>query len=271
MPELPEVETVRRGIAPHITGKKITGLTVRNHRLRRPVWSGLARALSGRPVQDVGRRAKYLLLTVDGGCLLVHLGMSGSLRILTHARPPGAHDHVDFLFGGRLCLRFCDPRRFGCMVWTARDPLRHPLLRDAGPEPLGDGFSGATLFRKSRGRSGAVKSFVMDGRVVAGVGNIYASEALFRAGIHPLRPAGRIAAARYDKLAFDIKTVLAEAITAGGTTLRDFVNSTGDRGYFTPRLQVYDRAGLPCPRCSRPLRRTLSGQRSTFYCGGCQR
>ena len=197
--------------------------------------------------------------------------MSGSLRLVSCREPPGPHDHVEFHFAGGRCLRLRDPRRFGLVLWTRRDPLYHPLLRGLGPEPLEPGFGGDYLFERARGRRAAVKSFLMDGRVVAGVGNIYANEALFRAGIHPGRPAGRISRARYRRLARALQEVLREAIGAGGSTLRDFTNGEGQPGYFSHRFQVYGRAGAPCPRCGRPLHRRVLGQRATYYCGRCQR
>ena len=271
MPELPEVETVRRGIAPHISGRTIKRAVVRERRLRRPVTNQLDRLVRGRRIQAVGRRAKYLVLRTDGGHLLVHLGMSGSLRVLTRDTPPGAHDHVDLCLSGGVRLRFRDPRRFGTVLWTGAEPERHPLLRGLGPEPLSDDLEPGHLHRISRGRSAPVRNFLLDGRVVAGVGNIYACEALFRAGIAPHRKAGTISAARYRRLTGEIKATLAEAIAAGGSTLRDFVNASGEAGYFTMQLQVYGREGEPCRRCRRPLRRITLGQRSAFYCTHCQR
>ncbi|RMG28944.1 MAG: bifunctional DNA-formamidopyrimidine glycosylase/DNA-(apurinic or apyrimidinic site) lyase [Gammaproteobacteria bacterium] len=270
MPELPEVETTRRGIAPHLEGKRLLGAVVRERRLRRPVPEGLDARIRGRRVAGVRRRGKYLILDLeDDGGLLVHLGMSGSLRLVPCHRPPGPHDHVDLRIAGGRCLRLTDPRRFGLVLW-APDPDGHPLLRELGPEPLTADFTGAYLWRKSRGRRVAVKHFLMDGRVVAGVGNIYANEALFRAGIHPARPAGRISKARYARLAQALREVLAEAVDAGGTTLRDFTDSHGRPGYFRRALAVYHREGRPCPRCGTPIRSLRLGQRSTFYCPRCQ-
>ena len=269
MPELPEVETTRRGIAPHIEGRVASAAVVRNARLRWPV-PDLPRLLTGHRVDRVERRAKYLLLRFDHGTLLVHLGMSGSLRVLPPGSPPRPHDHVDLVFGDR-CLRLHDPRRFGALLWTEDDPLEHPRLRDLGPEPLSDAFDGALLARHAHGRKVAVKSLLMDGHVVVGVGNIYATEALFHAGIHPARAAGRIAPARFERLATEVKKVLGHAIERGGTTLRDFLNESGEPGYFAQELFVYGRAGAPCKVCGTPVRTRQIGQRASAFCPHCQR
>jgi len=270
MPELPEVETTRRGIAAHITGAKITRVRVREHRLRWPVPKDINHQLSGQYIHKVERRAKYLLLHTDRHCLILHLGMSGSLRIVPRGTAPHKHDHVDIEFSSGMLLRLRDPRRFGSVHIASADPRDHPLLKNLGPEPLEDGFNGVYLHQRSRGRSQAVKSFLMDSRNVVGIGNIYASEALFSAGISPKRRAGAIARGRYELLAAAIKSVLRDAIKAGGTTLRDYVAGDGSPGYFERELQVYGRAGLPCPRCRRPIRQVRQGQRSTFYCPRCQ-
>ena len=270
MPELPEVETTRRGIAPHLEGKRIVRVEVRAGKLRRPLGKELAQA-AGQMVQRVERRAKYLLLRCDGGTLLLHLGMSGSLRIVPASQPPGKHDHLDLALDDGMALRFCDPRRFGLAAWTAEDPLTHPLLAGCGPEPLDNEFGGDHLYRMSRDRTVAVKQLLMDGRTVAGVGNIYANEALFRAGIRPETPAGRLSRERCQRLAVAVKEVLAEAIELGGTTLRDFADGEGKPGYFRIRLAVYDRAGDPCPRCATPITATRQGGRSTYCCRKCQR
>ncbi len=270
MPELPEVETTRRGIAPHLIGRRLLGAVVRERRLRWPVPRDLDARVRGRRVAAVRRRGKYLLIDLEGGgALLLHLGMSGSLRLVPCDRPPGKHDHVDLRLEGGRCLRLTDPRRFGTLLWTP-DPDRHPLLRELGPEPFSAEFNGDHLWHRSRGRRVAVKNFIMDSHVVAGVGNIYANEALFRAGIHPARAAGRISRQRYARLAQAIREVLAEAIEAGGTTLRDFTGSDGRPGYFSRTLAVYDREGEPCSRCGHPIRSIRLGQRSTFYCPRCQ-
>ncbi len=270
MPELPEVETTRRGIAPHVRGRRVQAVVVRNGHLRRPVPATLGRELPGQVIEDVRRRGKYLLLDTRQGSVIVHLGMSGSLRLVSCGAPMETHEHVEIRLTGGQCLRLRDPRRFGLMLWTRRDPLQHPLLRRLGVEPMARDFSGDYLYERARGRRVAVKQFIMDGRVVVGVGNIYASEALFRAGIHPRRAAGRISLCRYRRLATAIKAVLREAITAGGTTLRDFTDGAGRPGYFVRRLQVYGRGGLPCPRCGARLRRIILGQRATYYCARCQ-
>ncbi len=271
MPELPEVETTRRGIEPHLVGKTIHSLIVRQKQLRWPVPDELADRLAGATILRVDRRAKYLLVETSHGTLIIHLGMSGSLRIVDSALAPDTHDHIDLHFGNKKILRYTDPRRFGAWLWCEQSPKLHPLLASLGPEPLDDTFNGDYLFKKSRGRKQAIKSFIMDSHTVAGVGNIYANEALFMAGIHPLRAGGRISRKRYMRLAEAIRSVLAEAIRQGGTTLRDFLNSEGKPGYFQQSLQVYGRASEPCPHCRAPIRETRSGQRSTFYCPRCQR
>lgn len=271
MPELPEVETTRRGIAPHILANRVTAVVVREPRLRWPVPEDLADCLVGRVIRAVERRAKYLLLRVDGGTLIVHLGMSGSLRVTSPEMSPRKHDHVDLIFGDSLCLRYHDPRRFGCLLWTPDDPLNHPLLAELGPEPLDPAFSGDDLYRASRGSKVAVKPYLMDGKHVVGIGNIYASEALFRAGIHPQRAAGATGLIRYRALAQAVRDVLSEALEQGGTTLRDFVNEAGKPGYFQQTLNVYGREGEPCKRCDSPIRQLKLGQRASFYCPRCQR
>ncbi|MCB1923921.1 MAG: bifunctional DNA-formamidopyrimidine glycosylase/DNA-(apurinic or apyrimidinic site) lyase [Gammaproteobacteria bacterium] len=268
MPELPEVETTCRGIAPHIQGHRVSGAIVRDARLRWPV-PDLATLLTGHIVRHIERRAKYLLLRFDHGTLIIHLGMSGSLRILPAVTPPRRHDHVDLLFGAR-CLRLHDPRRFGAVLWTADDPMRHPRLADLGPEPLSEGFDGGYLHRCAARRRAPIKSLIMDGHTVVGVGNIYASEALFLAGIHPARASQRISAARLDRLAAAVKQVLAHAIERGGTTLRDFLNESGEPGYFAQELFVYGRAGEPCKVCGTPIATRQIGQRASAYCPHCQ-
>jgi formamidopyrimidine-DNA glycosylase len=270
MPELPEVETTRSGIAPHIQGRRISGVAVRQPNLRWPVADNLAGLVTGRTVRSVERRAKYLLLNLANGTLILHLGMSGSLRILPRDSEPGKHDHFDLRFRD-CCLRLRDPRRFGAVLWTDRPVAEHPLIAHLGPEPLSAAFDGAYLHRQAQKRRVAVKSLIMDGRVVVGVGNIYANEALYRAGIHPTRPAGRISAARYARLSDEIKAVLAAAIRQGGTTLRDFQQEDGRPGYFAQELLVYGRAGEACPGCGSPLRQQRIGQRSSFFCSRCQR
>lgn len=271
MPELPEVETTRRGIEPHLLQQSITRVIVRNRKLRWPVPSHLATELYQQTIRAVLRRGKYLLLRFDHGTLILHLGMSGSLRILPVASTPQKHDHVEWQLSNGQCLRLRDPRRFGAVLWTRRDPLRHRLLVALGPEPLLADFDGEYLFKRSRGRRQAIKSFIMDGKIVVGVGNIYASEALFRAGIHPLRAAGRISLKRHQKLSTAIKGILLAAIEQGGTTLRDFTDSDGSPGYFQQQLNVYGRAGQACPHCSQTIRQQSIGQRASYYCPHCQK
>jgi len=271
MPELPEVETTRRAIERHLRGRRVSAVRVRDRRLRRPVPRQLERELPGQVIEVVERRGKYLLLRTAAGTVLIHLGMSGSLRIVAPELPAQKHDHVDIVCAGGICLRLRDPRRFGVVLWVKGDPRRHALLRGVGPEPLGAGFGGACLHAAAHGRRTAVKPFIMDAGVVAGVGNIYANEALFRAGIDPRRAAGRVSAARYERLAAAIRAVLKEAIAQGGTTLRDFYHGAGEPGYFRARLAVYDRAGEPCVRCGRAIRGIRLGQRATYYCPHCQR
>ena len=271
MPELPEVETTRRGIAPHITGHTVSRVIVRDPRLRWPVPRRLAGELSGRVIDRVGRRAKYLLLETDAGTAILHLGMSGSLRLVDSGSPAAKHDHIDLQLDNGRALRFTDPRRFGSLHWTRRPAVAHRLLRDLGPEPLDADFSGDYLYDLSRRRRVAVKNFIMNSHVVVGIGNIYASEALYMAGIHPKRLAGRISRQKYGLLSEVVKEVLQDAIAAGGTTLRDFVNGEGKPGYFRQHLNVYGRPGEPCISCRAPIREIRLGQRSTFYCPKCQR
>jgi formamidopyrimidine-DNA glycosylase len=270
MPELPEVETTRRGIRTALRGHRVAGFELRQPRLRWPVDRKLSRELPGQRVRDVRRRAKYLLIELDRGTLIAHLGMSGSLRVV----PPGTawkpHDHYEICLDSGRGLRFNDPRRFGCLQWTTGDPLEHPLLAGLGPEPLGREFDGEYLADRARGRRVSVKQFLLDQRIVVGVGNIYASEALFRAGIHPRRAAGRVSRDRYAKLARAVREVLEEAIRQGGTTLRDYVSADGTPGYFRQKLFVYERAGEPCRRCGTTIRRIAQGQRSTYFCPTCQ-
>jgi formamidopyrimidine-DNA glycosylase len=277
MPELPEVEVTRRGVAPDLEGRVVDTVLLRREGLRWPFPPNLPALLAGRRILSTGRRGKYLLLHFEHGTLIIHLGMSGHLRVL----PPGAelkkHDHFDLVVDGpdgKRVLRLHDPRRFGAVLWHPHDDGaldQHLLLRGLGVEPLEPGFSGETLFRASRGRSAPVKQFLLAGDVVVGVGNIYACESLFRAGINPKTRAGRIARGRYDKLALAIREILAEAIVQGGSTLRDFIAVNGQSGYFQQTYFVYDRAGVPCRNCGAPIRQIRQGQRSTFYCVNCQK
>ena len=271
MPELPEVETTRRGIEPWLVGRRIDGLLVREWRLRWRVPRSLPGRIRGARIRSVGRRAKYLLIGTDAGTLILHLGMSGSLRVLDATAPPLAHDHVDLVLDSGKCLRFNDPRRFGCLLFTDREPARHKLLAALAVEPLSEEFNGEALWRRARGKRVSVKAFVMDSRTVAGVGNIYASEALFRAGIRPGLAAGRVSRARMEALVSAIRAVLTEAIGAGGTTLRDYVDASGMPGYFRQRLFVYERTGKACRRCGTAIRQFTQGARSTYWCPSCQR
>ncbi|MFN3713795.1 MAG: bifunctional DNA-formamidopyrimidine glycosylase/DNA-(apurinic or apyrimidinic site) lyase [Alcanivoracaceae bacterium] len=269
MPELPEVETTCRGIRPYMEGAVIRQVRVRQPRLRWPVPAEVA-TLSDARVLAVRRRAKFVLVDVPSGQLLLHLGMSGSLRVVPADTPPGKHDHIDLVLDTGLCVRFNDPRRFGAVLWSG-EPDAHPLLAGLGPEPLGPDFSGEWLAARSVGRRQSVKTFIMDNHTVVGVGNIYAQESLFAAGIHPSRQAGRVSAVRYQRLAGAIRAVLSRAIEAGGTTLRDFTRVDGQPGYFAQALTVYGRGGEPCLHCGTPLKATRHGQRATCYCPQCQR
>lgn len=270
MPELPEVETTRRGLAPYLEGATISGFVVRCASLRWPIPTDMP--LAGQQIQRLSRRAKYLLLDCANGTLILHLGMSGSLRILPSATPTERHDHFDLLLDNGCLMRLRDPRRFGAVLWHEGDVDRHPLLASLGPEPAAsDEFSADYLYRASRGRSVSVKQFIMDSHIVVGVGNIYASEALYRAAIRPQLPAGRLSRARCENLVQAIRQTLDDAIQAGGSTLRDFTNAAGKPGYFQQQHSVYDRGGKPCRRCGAPVVQIKQGQRSTFYCENCQK
>jgi formamidopyrimidine-DNA glycosylase len=270
MPELPEVETTLRGIEPHLLNQRIAGITVRDPRLRWPVPAEVCKA-GGQKCRGLTRRGKYLLLKLEAGGLLIHLGMSGSLRVLEHPPAPQKHDHIDIELQNGTCLRFNDPRRFGAFLWVEGEMESHELLRELGPEPLSADFTADYLYQRSRDRRVAVKNFIMNGHVVVGVGNIYASESLFMAGIHPQRAAGRISLQRYAGLVAAIRDVLGRAIEQGGTTLRDYVNSKGAPGYFAQELLVYERAGKTCFQCGGRIRQKVIGQRSSYYCPGCQK
>lgn len=271
MPELPEVETTRRGLLPHLVGRRIRGAVVRNPNLRWPVPGDLSRRLRDEEVLDIRRRGKYLLFDCKRGHLLVHLGMSGRLSIVADDAPVRDHDHVDVCLEGHQSMRLTDPRRFGAVLWLRGAAERHVLLRGLGLEPLEAEFTGDALHRLARGRRVPVKHFLMNSRIVTGVGNIYASEALFHAGIHPLRAAGRISRARWQLLAEAVRATLERALAAGGTTLRDFASADGAPGYFQNECAVYGREGLACTACGTPIRALRQGQRSTFYCPNCQR
>lgn len=270
MPELPEVETTRRGIEPHLAGRRIDEIRIRERRLRWPVDAHLPARVEGRTVTGLGRRGKYLLVNFGEPALLIHLGMSGSLRFLDREEQPGPHDHLDLIVAGGGCIRYNDPRRFGSFHYAA-DPGSHRLLRNLGPEPLGDEFTGDYLAGVAHGRKAPIKNLIMNAGIVVGVGNIYANESLYMAGIHPLRAAGRISIGRLTRLVGCIGEVLSAAIESGGTTLRDFVGGDGRPGYFRQSLTVYERDDAPCRRCGTPIRRIVLGQRATYYCPRCQR
>jgi formamidopyrimidine-DNA glycosylase len=271
MPELPEVETICRGIAPYVIGQTIKQVLVRQPRLRWMVSDTLAEDLTGLTIVSVTRRAKYLLLATDQGTLLIHLGMSGRLRIMTSEQEVGKHDHVDIVFSNDTVLRYNDPRRFGAVLWTREAASEHKLLKELGVEPLDDACNGELLFQLSRKRKVPIKSFIMDSHIVVGVGNIYANEALFMAGLLPTRHAGTIALDDYQRLVDCIRVVLRHAIEQGGTTLKDFVNESGQAGYFQQQLRVYGRAGLPCVSCEQPLQEIRLANRSTVFCCACQK
>jgi formamidopyrimidine-DNA glycosylase len=269
MPELPEVETSRRGIEPYVVDRTIAAVTIRERRLRWPVSLDIDEHLPGATITSVDRRAKYLLINTTGGTVILHLGMSGSVFIVDRDTPAGVHDHVDIELDSGHALRLRDPRRFGSLHWSD-DVGNHWLLKDLGPEPLGDQFNGRYLRERSRGRRVTVKQFIMNANIVVGVGNIYASESLFMAGIHPKRAAGRVSLRRYEALAEAIQDVLQKSIRAGGTTLRDFYGGDGEAGYFAQELQVYGREDEPCIACKWPITAIVQGQRATYYCKNCQ-
>ncbi len=271
MPELPEVETTLRGISPYLLKQQIKALEVRQWQLRWPIPKDLPANIKGQTVRQLSRRGKYLLFEFDSGTAIAHLGMSGSMRVVEGGLPPAKHDHVDWCLQSGQVLRFTDPRRFGALLWTDEPVSQHPLLSKLGPEPLSDDFDGELLFKRSRKRKQSIKTFIMDSKVVVGVGNIYANEALFLAGLRPGRAAGSITRLQADNLATQIKNVLAQAIKVGGTTLRDFVGGDGKPGYFQQTLRVYGREGLPCQQCSGLLKHKRLGQRATVYCPNCQK
>ncbi len=271
MPELPEVETTRLGLLPHLKHALVRDLVVRDPRLRWPIASTLSAELRGARILDISRRAKYLLIGCDRGHLIAHLGMSGSLRLITGDVPIGKHDHYDLVLMNERIVRFTDPRRFGSLHWTREPPERHALLADLGVEPLSTAFDGAWLYQASRGRNVSIKQFLMDQRQVVGVGNIYANESLFRAGVHPHVAARRVGIERCERIVAAIKHTLDLALKAGGSTLRNFVNSAGEPGSFQLSYRVYDREGKPCYSCRSAIRMTRQGQRGTFYCPSCQR
>ncbi len=271
MPELPEVETTRRGVAPHVVGRKIVALHVYDRRLRWPVPADLAERLVGRRIDAVDRRSKYLLFGIGTDTLLVHLGMTGSLRIHRTPPPRRPHDHVDLVLDDHAVLRYNDPRRFGAMLWVPPPLHDHPLLRTLGPEPFDPRFDATYLFTATRARKAAIKLALMDNSLVVGVGNIYANEALFRAGIRPMTAAGRVSRPRLQRLVDQVQSVLTDAIAKGGSTLRDYVDASGEPGYFQLHYFVYGREGEPCRVCKAPIRHRRLGGRASFYCPVCQR
>lgn len=270
MPELPEVETTLRGVAPYLVGKTIREIDIRERRLRWPIPETVDE-LVGKRIRSASRRAKYLLFEVGSGHLILHLGMSGSLRVIDSEAEWRKHDHLALRMSSGKELRFHDPRRFGCLLFCEGEICDHPLICNLGPEPLSDAFTADVLAARAKGRSTSIKQFVMDAKVVVGVGNIYACEALFIAGIHPKRAAGKISLQRLRRLVDAIKDVLAQSIEMGGTTLRDFLREDGEPGYFKQSLRAYGREGEPCPTCEAPIRRFVQGGRSTFFCPVCQR
>jgi len=269
VPELPEVETTRRGITPYVKKQRVNNVVIRQTSLRWPVPHNIKQKLKDQTIYDIQRRAKYLLFATQTGHLIIHLGMSGSLRMVNNQAIPNKHDHLDIVFNKKT-LRFHDPRRFGAVLWTNKDPHQHKLLKNLGPEPLSDRFTGEHLHQLAKAKKVNVKNFIMNSHIVVGVGNIYASESLFLSGIHPQRAAGRISLARYEILAKNIKLVLTHAIKLGGTTLRDFVHEDGKPGYFANKLNVYNKNGKPCPVCKNPIKVRNISQRSSFFCAQCQ-
>ncbi|MFT6927245.1 MAG: formamidopyrimidine-DNA glycosylase [Psychromonas sp.] len=269
MPELPEVETSRKGISPHLINKSVQDVVLRHTQLRWKIPQDLLSEIKGKILLSIDRRAKYLLFNFSSGTLLIHLGMSGSLQICPLDSPPKKHDHADLIFADCL-LRFTDPRRFGAILWLGSTPEDSPLLSKLGPEPLSDDFTAKYLYTAAASRKLPVKQFIMDQKVVTGVGNIYATEALFRAGIKPTRSAGNISQKRYQLLVDCIKEILQQAIQQGGTTLKDFVGSDGKPGYFQQTLQIYGKTGQQCPNCENPLKSVKLAARASVYCANCQ-
>lgn len=271
MPELPEVEVTCRGIKHYLVKQRISNVIVRNPCLRWPVPNDLRKILTGLKICRVSRRGKYILINCSKGTLILHLGMSGSLLVLHIKTPPKKHDHFDLILDSNVTLRLRDPRRFGAVLWTTDDVMRHPLLIHLGPEPLNNTFSGTLLYKSTRNRNASIKETLMNNRIVVGVGNIYANEALFQAGINPKIAANRIGKDRYETLVCIIKTTLRLAINAGGSSLRNYVNSNNDSGYFQQQYWVYSRTGKPCRKCGNIIRKIKQGQRSSFYCPSCQK
>lgn len=270
MPELPEVETTLRGLHPHMVGNTVEEVIIRESRLRWPVNNKIIKKLSGAKIDGMTRRGKYLIIEAETGYAIWHLGMSGSLRMVDEESELLRHDHVDWRLNTGFVLRYSDPRRFGSLHWTQKEPLKHKLLKDLGVEPLSDLFDAEYCYQLARKRSVAIKQFIMNSKIVVGVGNIYANEALFRAGISPKRSVNRVSLERFKGLVASIKFILDNAINQGGTTLRDFVGGDGKPGYFKQQLTVYGRGGEPCTVCNRPLNEIRMGQRATVFCKVCQ-
>jgi len=271
MPELPEVETSRRGIEPHLLNRKIKEVIIRQHKLRWPIPENLPQLVAGKKILAVSRRAKYIYLELENGTIIIHLGMSGSLRICTEKTPAEKHDHIDIQVSNNKILRLRDPRKFGCVLWAKGDVESHKLIKSLGPEPLDESFNADYLYSTAKKRQCSIKAFIMNSHIVVGIGNIYASEALFRAGINPKRSAGKISFTRIEKLVDAIKITLHAAIKEGGTTLRDFTGISGQPGYFAQKLLVYGRTGEPCPQCNEAVKQFVQQSRSTFYCPNCQK
>lgn len=270
MPELPEVETTCRGISPHILEQKIVNVIIRAPKLRWPIPKKIAKLLPDKKPLSIERRAKYILLHFDIGTLIIHLGMSGRLQTLFEKSAPGKHDHVDIVFANGCCLRYTDPRRFGCMLWTEQPALEHKLLSQLGPEPFSKEFSAQYLYNLGSKRKIPIKNFIMDSKVVVGVGNIYASEALFSAHINPIKPTNQVTKEQFASLIKHIKSILRKSIKQGGTTLKDFLDNSGKPGYFSQQLQVYGRSGESCHSCGTAIESITLGQRNTFFCPNCQ-
>ncbi len=271
MPELPEVETTMNGIRPYLEGKPIRSLIIRERRLRWPILAGLEQMIAGKKVDKLQRRGKYILIHIGTGGLIIHLGMSGSIRVSYEPEAPDRHDHFDLVTHNGAVIRYRDPRKFGCLLFSATDLFNHPRLQSLGVEPLTGEFNENMLYAAARNRTVSTKSFIMDGKIVVGVGNIYASEALFDAGIHPLRKCSNVSVRRYAALVKSIKKILIQAIAKGGTTLQDFAGADGSPGYFEQSLAVYGRAGQGCLRCRSEIKRVVISQRSSFYCPRCQK
>ena len=271
MPELPEVETTLRGIEPHIVGETVNKVTIRTDKLRWPIPTEIKRLLKGKEILSVERRAKYIFINTDIGSLIIHLGMTGSLRVIDRNTPIQKHEHIDVLFNNGQVMRYKDARKFGCFLWTKDSPHQHNLITRLGPEPLSKAFNADYLFQTCRNKKVAIKAHIMNQKHVVGIGNIYASEALFKSGISPTKAAHRVSKAKLELLVRESKKTLKAAIKQGGTTLQDYINPDGAPGYFAIKLKVYGKEGEPCPNCAKPIKSKVIGQRNSFYCSGCQK